>query len=160
MTTMIAEKIADIVAWVLQTDLPKHIMPALPLHEADYFNTLMTTSVILCFAFFYIFGGAVYHIIRYGRRISFSSGLLTLCFGLLCLSAGFIIVFRIYTFWYQDMAGSIYAQWTFTALIVLIALTLTILEYLSRKDPTKKEYQVLANTTAEVLQKHGIIKKD
>jgi len=152
----LAEKMADIVAWVLQTDLPKHIAPALPQHDAEFFEALMSSSVILCFTFFYLFLGSVYQLTRYGSRVYFRTKLLTLCFGLLCLSASFILVFRIYNFWYQDMTGSIYAYYTFTSLIALIAVIMTALEYKSLRGPTKKEYQILAEKVEEVAAKHGI----
>lgn len=159
MILFIAEKIADIVAWVLRTDNPKHLGPTMPQFERAYFEALMSTSVILFFVFFYLFCGAVYQLVRYWTRISAKSFLLTASFGCLCLSASLIILFRIYNFWYQDMTGSIYAYYTFTAIIVFIAFIMTLLEYKSLKEPTKKEYRILARKVEEVARKHGLDKE-
>jgi len=154
-----AERIADIVAWVIQTDTQKHLLPHPPIGNPIANAVMLKTTIILMLTFSYLFFGCLYQLVIYWGRDFWRTKAIICCNGMFCFAASSILVLRIYNYWYEDINSTMYAYHFLTGVIVIYAILLTIFEYQASKEPTKRELHTLATIVREVAKKHGLDEK-
>ena len=156
----IAEGIADTVAWFIQSETSKHLIPHPPIGDPIINAEMLKTTVILMAIFGYLSLGCLYQLLIYWGRVFWRTKVVMALNGSFCFSAFLILVLRIYNFWYDDLQSTIYAYYILTGVIVAYAVLMTIFEYQAKKEPTKREFTTLANIVREVVKKHGLDKQD
>lgn len=150
------ERLADIIAWLLHTQADKFIAPHCELVDPVLIQNISSSNFSIGLVYILLSIGAVERIIHYGRRLDVFQITFLVLFAGFVSCCGLTHWMRIYTLWYP---GFIYESYVLNLCEYISWFTLIVLviyEFRIRRQPTIKEYQILADQIKETAVKHGI----